>query len=152
MTKDPEPPATMKIDLHGYHPSAIVGPPMAKIIEQAWEMGVGKICFIHGHGRARHIAGFREHQYRLFRALHQARIAEQQGPSPLDQIHHARLRRLGRDHRQAESQFQSDTNRPRPRRAAGSQLCAMTGRQAGRVRLSCGSRIKVLSTIVTYHF
>ena len=43
----------MKIDLHGYHPSAIVGPPLAKLIEQAWEMGADRICFIHGHGRAR---------------------------------------------------------------------------------------------------
>jgi hypothetical protein len=32
-------PATVKIDLHGYHPSDIVGSPMAQIIGQAWEMG-----------------------------------------------------------------------------------------------------------------
>ena len=56
MTKEPEPPTTVKIDLHGYHPSAIVGPPMAKLIEQAWEMGADRICFIHGHGRARGIS------------------------------------------------------------------------------------------------
>jgi len=74
---------------------------------------------------ARHIAGVREYQHRLFRALCQARITEQQGPSPLDQIHHARLRRLGRDNRQAEGQSQSDTFRDRPRCATGAQLCAM---------------------------
>jgi hypothetical protein len=56
MTKDPKTPATVKIDLHGYHPSAVVGPPMAMIIEQAWEMGADRICFIHGHGRARGIS------------------------------------------------------------------------------------------------
>jgi hypothetical protein len=56
MAKDPEPPATAKIDLHGYHPSAIVGPPMTKLIEQAREMGADRICFIHGHGRARGIS------------------------------------------------------------------------------------------------
>jgi hypothetical protein len=56
MTKDPETPAIMKIDLHGYHPPDIVGPPMSMIIEQAWEMGADRICFIHGHGRARGIS------------------------------------------------------------------------------------------------
>ena len=56
MTRDPELSAIVKIDLHGYHPSAIVGPPMAKLIEQAWEMGAEKICLIHGHGRARGIS------------------------------------------------------------------------------------------------
>ena len=83
---------------------------------------------------ARHIAGFREYQHRLFRALRQARIAEQQGPSPLGQIHHARLRRLGRNHRQAEGQSQSYTNWPRPRRVAGSQLCAMTSARLLKMR------------------
>jgi len=56
MAKDPETPAIVKVDLHGYHPSDIVGPPMAKLIEQAWEMGADRICFIHGHGRARGIS------------------------------------------------------------------------------------------------
>jgi hypothetical protein len=56
MTSQPETSATVKIDLHGYHPSAIVGPPMAMIIEQAWDMGAERICFIHGHGRARGIS------------------------------------------------------------------------------------------------
>jgi hypothetical protein len=56
MGKPAETPAVVKIDLHGYHPSDIVGPPMAKIIEQAWEMGADRICFIHGHGRARGIS------------------------------------------------------------------------------------------------
>jgi hypothetical protein len=48
VTSHPETPTTAKIDLHGYHPSAIVGPPMAQIIEQAWEIGAERICFIHG--------------------------------------------------------------------------------------------------------
>jgi hypothetical protein len=56
MRKDPEPPETVKIDLHGDHPSAIVGPPLAQLIEQAWEMGANRIRFIHGHGRARGIS------------------------------------------------------------------------------------------------
>jgi hypothetical protein len=51
MTKDFEIPATVKIDLHGYHPPDIVGPPMSMIIEQAWEMGADRICFIHGRAR-----------------------------------------------------------------------------------------------------
>jgi hypothetical protein len=29
---------------------------MAQIIEQAWEIGAERICFIHGHGRARGIS------------------------------------------------------------------------------------------------
>jgi hypothetical protein len=56
MTNHAEPQATVKIDLHGYHPSDIVGPPLAKLIEQAWEIGADRICFIHGHGRARGIS------------------------------------------------------------------------------------------------
>jgi hypothetical protein len=56
MTGDPDIPSVVKIDLHGYHPSDIVGPPMAKLIEQAWKMGAERICFIHGHGRARGIS------------------------------------------------------------------------------------------------
>jgi len=56
MTTAPEPSATAKVDLHGYHPSAIVGPPLAQLIEQAWEMGANRIRFIHGHGRSRGIS------------------------------------------------------------------------------------------------
>ncbi len=56
MTSRPETPAIVKIDLHGYQPSAIVGPPLTKLIEQAWEMGADRICFVHGHGRARGIS------------------------------------------------------------------------------------------------
>jgi hypothetical protein len=42
------------IDLHGYHPSEIVGSGiLTKIIQQAWEMGVSELQFIHGHGRNR---------------------------------------------------------------------------------------------------
>jgi hypothetical protein len=56
MTRHAETPAIVKVDLHGFHPSDIVGPPMAMIIEQVWEMGADRICFIHGHGRARGIS------------------------------------------------------------------------------------------------
>ncbi len=42
----------LKIDLHGYHPNDIVGDPLTKIIQQAWEMGAQRIQFIHGHGYA----------------------------------------------------------------------------------------------------
>jgi hypothetical protein len=56
MAQHPEIPATVKIDLHGYHPSDVVGAPLAKIIEQAWEMGAERIQLIHGHGRARGIS------------------------------------------------------------------------------------------------
>jgi hypothetical protein len=49
-------PLIAKIDLHGYHPSDFVGPPMAKVIEQAWEMGAERLRFIHGHGRGRGIS------------------------------------------------------------------------------------------------
>jgi hypothetical protein len=56
MTKDPETPAIVKIDLHGYHPSDFVGPPMAMIIEQAWEMGADRLRFVHGHARGRGIS------------------------------------------------------------------------------------------------
>ncbi len=53
MSADAANPVIAKIDLHGYHPSDFVGPPMAKIIEQAWEIGADQLRFIHGHGRAR---------------------------------------------------------------------------------------------------
>ena len=45
--------AGVQIDLHGYHPRDIKGAPLATILEQAWQMGVPRIRFIHGHGRAR---------------------------------------------------------------------------------------------------
>ncbi len=47
----------MKIDLHGYHPSQIVrNGVLAKIIQQAWEMGESELCLIHGHGYKRGIS------------------------------------------------------------------------------------------------
>jgi hypothetical protein len=46
----------VKIDLHGFHPRDFVGPPMAKIIEQAWEMGAQRLRFVHGHARGRGIS------------------------------------------------------------------------------------------------
>jgi len=45
--------AGVQIDLHGYHPRDIKGAPLATILEQAWQMGVPRIRFIHGRGRAR---------------------------------------------------------------------------------------------------
>jgi hypothetical protein len=46
----------MEIDLHGYHPSEIVGSDvLEKIVQQAWEMGETELCLIHGHGRNRGI-------------------------------------------------------------------------------------------------
>ncbi len=45
--------AGVQIDLHGYHPRDIKGAPLARIVEQAWQMGAPRIRFIHGHGRAR---------------------------------------------------------------------------------------------------
>ena len=56
MSADAANPVIAKIDLHGYHPSDFIGPPMAKIIEQAWEMGAERLQFIHGHGRGRGIS------------------------------------------------------------------------------------------------
>ncbi|HEY5066604.1 MAG TPA: hypothetical protein VIJ04_17495, partial [Xanthobacteraceae bacterium] len=53
MSVDAVEPRLAKIDLHGYRPRDFVGPPMANIVEQAWEMGADKLRFIHGHGRAR---------------------------------------------------------------------------------------------------
>ncbi len=47
----------MEIDLHGYHPSQIVrNGVLAKIIQQAWEMGESELCLIHGHGYNRGIS------------------------------------------------------------------------------------------------
>ena len=45
--------AGVQIDLHGYHPRDIKGAPLARIVEQAWQMGAPRIRFIHGHGRTR---------------------------------------------------------------------------------------------------
>jgi hypothetical protein len=47
----------MDIDLHGYHPSEIVGNgTLTKIVQQAWEMGETQLTLIHGHGRMRGIS------------------------------------------------------------------------------------------------
>jgi hypothetical protein len=47
----------MQIDLHGYHPAEIVfNGTLAKILQQAWEMGEDKLTLIHGHGRNRGIS------------------------------------------------------------------------------------------------
>ena len=56
MASLPETWAIVKIDLHGFHPSDFVGPPMAMIVEQAWEMGAGRLRFVHGHARGRGIS------------------------------------------------------------------------------------------------
>jgi hypothetical protein len=46
----------MQIDLHGYHPVEIVwSGVLAKLVEQAWEMGERELILIHGHGRNRGI-------------------------------------------------------------------------------------------------
>lgn len=45
--------AGVQIDLHGYHPRDIKGAPLARLLEQAWQMGAPRIRLIHGHGRAR---------------------------------------------------------------------------------------------------
>jgi hypothetical protein len=46
----------MQIDLHGYHPADIVwSGVLAKLVEQAWEMGETDLTLIHGHGRNRGI-------------------------------------------------------------------------------------------------
>ena len=45
------------IDLHGHHPAEIVfNGTLAKILQQAWEMGEDKLILIHGHGRNRGIS------------------------------------------------------------------------------------------------
>jgi hypothetical protein len=46
----------MDIDLHGYHPSEIVGSGTLTKIVQAWEMGETQLKLIHGHGRMRGIS------------------------------------------------------------------------------------------------
>jgi hypothetical protein len=44
----------MEIDLHGYHPSQIVGTDvLGKIVQQTWEIGDTYLKLIHGHGRNR---------------------------------------------------------------------------------------------------
>jgi hypothetical protein len=46
----------LTIDLHGYHPAAIVrSGVLDKLIQQSWEMGEPYLYFIHGHGRNRGI-------------------------------------------------------------------------------------------------
>jgi hypothetical protein len=46
----------LTIDLHGYHPREIVwNGVLAKLIQQAWEMGEPFLYLIHGHGRNRGI-------------------------------------------------------------------------------------------------
>ncbi len=46
----------MQVDLHGYYPAEIVwSGVLAKIVEQAWEMGERELVLIHGHGRNRGI-------------------------------------------------------------------------------------------------
>jgi hypothetical protein len=47
---------SMQIDLHGYHPAEMVwSGVLAKLVEQAWEMGERELLLIHGHGRNRGI-------------------------------------------------------------------------------------------------
>jgi len=47
----------MQIDLHGYHPAEIVfNGTLAKILQQAWEMGEDELVLIRGHGRNRGIS------------------------------------------------------------------------------------------------
>ena len=53
MSAEASNPPLAKIDLHGYRPADFIGQPMAAIIQQAWEMGAGRLRFVHGHGRAR---------------------------------------------------------------------------------------------------
>jgi hypothetical protein len=43
-------PATMEIDLHGYHPDDI---DVENLIKQAWETGAAEVTLIHGHGHSR---------------------------------------------------------------------------------------------------
>ena len=46
----------MTIDLHGYHPAAIVwNGVLNKVVQQSWEMGEPYLSLIHGHGRNRGI-------------------------------------------------------------------------------------------------
>jgi hypothetical protein len=46
----------LTIDLHGYHPAAIVwSGVLNKVVQQSWEMGEPYLALIHGHGRNRGI-------------------------------------------------------------------------------------------------
>ncbi len=46
--------ATVKIDLHGYHPGNVTRRGLLlKLVRQAWECGENELEFIHGHGRNR---------------------------------------------------------------------------------------------------
>jgi hypothetical protein len=46
----------LAIDLHGYHPAAIVrSGVLNKVVQQSWEMGEPYLYLIHGHGRNRGI-------------------------------------------------------------------------------------------------
>jgi hypothetical protein len=47
----------MELDLHGYHPSNIVGNGvLTAIVKQAWEMGETSLKLIHGHGYGKGIS------------------------------------------------------------------------------------------------
>jgi hypothetical protein len=47
----------MEIDLHGYHPSDIIGNGvLSDIVQQAWEMSEPYLKVIHGHARFRGIS------------------------------------------------------------------------------------------------
>lgn len=47
----------MTLDLHGYHPSEILGSGvLVRVVQQTWEMGESILCLIHGHGRNRGIS------------------------------------------------------------------------------------------------
>jgi len=46
----------MTIDLHGFHPSAIINTGLlTNLVQQVWEMGETELTLIHGHGRHRGI-------------------------------------------------------------------------------------------------
>lgn len=59
----------MRIDLHGYHPAEIVfNGTLAKIFQQAWEMGEDKLTLIHG-GKSQHDKRFASWPVRLITRL-----------------------------------------------------------------------------------
>jgi DNA-nicking Smr family endonuclease len=62
----------MEIDLHGYHPREIVfNGTLAKIVQQAWEMGESELTLIHGHGRkSRNQSRVCEYEYWIFWPVH----------------------------------------------------------------------------------
>jgi len=84
----------MEIDLHGYHPSDIVwNGVLAKIVQQAWEMGERRLCLIHGHWtQSRNYAGICEYEHRLLRASDSPYFAPRKGTAEMDSSHHALLR------------------------------------------------------------